>query len=100
MDTQKRYDQEFKLHLVQEALLPENKHNLKLIAEKYGINPSTLSRWRDLYLEYGKAGLDKNVLRSLKRQHIKDLEKENAELKEEVAILKKAAAFLAEVGRK
>jgi transposase len=100
MGTQKQYDQAFKLHLVQEALLPENKHNLKLIAEKYGINPSTLSHWRNLYLEYGEAGLDVKTLRSLKEQHTKDLEKENAELKEEIAILKKAAAFLAEVGRK
>ena len=37
MGTQKHYTQEFKLHLVQEALIPENEHNSKLVAEKYGI---------------------------------------------------------------
>ncbi len=100
MGTQKHYTQEFKLHLVQEALIPENEHNTKLVAEKYGINPSTLSEWKRKYLKYGEAGLDSKALKQLKEQHYKDLETENAKLKEENAILKKAAAFLAEVGRK
>lgn len=100
MGTQKHYTQEFKLHLVQEALLPENKHNAKLIAEKYGVYPNTLLKWRKEYLKYGEAGLDARALRKQEEQHYKELEIENAKLKEENEILKKAAAFLAEVGRK
>lgn len=100
MGTQKYYSQEFKLHLVQEALLPENRHNTKLIAKKYGVYPSTLTEWKRKYLKYGEAGLDAKALRKQKEQHYKELETENAKLKEENEILKKAAAFLAEVGRK
>ena len=100
MGTQKHYTQEFKLHLVKEALLPENAHNAKLIAEKYGIYPGTLSEWKKRYLRYGEAGLDAAALKKQKEQHYKELETENAKLKKENEILKKAAAFLAEVGRK
>ena len=100
MGTQKQYDLEFKVHVVKESLIPDNKHDAKLIAEKYGINPSTLSHWKRLYLQYGEAGLDAKQRKLLQDQRVRELEKENKDLKEEVAILKKAAAFLAEVGRK
>ena len=100
MGEQKRYDPRFKVHVVEEALMPENKHNSKLIAERYGINPGTLSHWKKLYLQYGEAGLNPKMINALKEQHLRDLEKENKDLKEEVAILKKAAAFLVEVGHK
>ena len=100
MGTQKKYTKEFKLHVVQESLLPENRGCMRMIADKYDLYVGTLSHWRNLYKEYGEDGLDSRSLRSLNEKRYKDLEKENAELKEEIEILKKAAAFLAEVGRK
>ena len=100
MGTQKKYDPEFKLQVVKDALSPENKHAKRLIAKKYGIDFTTLYHWLKQYQQYGEDGLKGKRQTELQDQKIKDLEKENKDLKEEIAILKKAAAFLAEVGRK
>jgi phosphoribosylformimino-5-aminoimidazole carboxamide ribonucleotide (ProFAR) isomerase len=40
MSNQRQFTAEFKKHVVEEVLLPENKRNLKLIAGKYGIDPT------------------------------------------------------------
>ena len=62
----------------------------------------------DLYHKYGEMGLAKNIQQFRKRksmftraqQEREDAkDKEIAELKEEIAILKKAAAFLAKMPR-
>jgi transposase len=72
----------------------------QVIAKKYGLRPWTVIRWRDLYLEGGAEGLSKGKLSgSRKTNRELQLEKENAALREEVEILKKAAAFLANVKR-
>ena len=70
------------------------------LAMKYGVAPTTLRLWRDLYIEYGDDAFDRNKRKASKNNRIKELEKRNAELEEEIEILKKAAAFLADVGRK
>ena len=95
------YSKPFKLAVVMDALKPENDGLEHVIAEKYGIKPNTVRRWRSLYLEYGEMGLTKgNLSWPVKSEREKELEKENAELREEVQILKKASAFLADVMRK
>ena len=90
------YSKEFKIKVAKEALLPENDGLEKVIAGKYGLLPSTVIRWRDHYAEYGDQafwkGYTKKDIRSPREI---ELEKENEELREEVKILKKAAAFLA-----
>lgn len=70
----------------------------RVIAGKYGLLPATVRRWRDHYREYG----DKAFWRGYTKKDTRspreiELEKENEELREEVQILKKAAAFLANV---
>ena len=97
---QKTYDPEFKKHIVLEVLNSGSPHQLSPIAMKYGLAPSTVRQWRDLYIEYGEDAFDPKKRRSIKKDRIKELEKRNAELEEEIEILKKAAAFLADVGRK
>ena len=96
-----KYNRTFRLMVAKEALLPENRDLEHVIAEKYGIMPWTVIRWREHLAEVGEAeafryGFSKGDRRTDRE---KRLEKENAELREEVEILKKAAAFLASVKR-
>ena len=96
----KDYTYSFRLQVVQEALKPENRNSISYIAEKYGVNAKVLSRWIQRYNEYGEEGLKTNWKTKVRDQRIKELERENAELREEAEILKKAAAFLADAIRK
>ena len=95
-----KYSYDFRLQAVQEALRPENRNSVSYIAEKHGINESTLRRWIRNYNQYGEDGLKPKFNAKLRNQRIKELERENAELREEAEILKKAAAFLADAMRK
>ena len=106
--TRRRYTKSFRKRVVEEALKPEFEGKEFLVAEKYHIQTSTLLRWMDLFNNYGEMGLADNIQQFRKkestftrtqkqREAAKD--KEIAELKEEIAILKKAAAFLAKIPR-
>ena len=88
------------LLLAKEASLPEMKGMEKHIADKYDLRENTVRRWRQIYEEYGENALGRNI-NSLEKKTDREieLEKENEELREELEILKKAAAFLANVGR-
>lgn len=86
--------------IAKEALLPENKGMEHIVAHKYGIRPSTVRRWSEHYLEYGEDAFFKGFTKiGKKTPREKELEKEVEELRQEVEILKKAAAFLANVKR-
>lgn len=97
---QQKYSPEFKMKVVQEAQALSKPRDKVQLAEKYGISISALRVWTKLYEEYGGIAFDKKEKEELEKRRIEDLEKQIAELKEENEILKKAAAFLAEVGRK
>ncbi len=95
-----KYSKAFRFKVAKEAADPSNAGMEHVIAKKYGIRPWTVIRWRDLYLEGGAEGLSKGRLSGTgKTNRELQLEKENAALREEVEILKKAAAFLANVKR-
>jgi len=94
-----RYTKEFRVRVAKEAAQPEFKGMEHIIAEKYGIKPWTVAKWRDIYLEFGDEGLKKGAFGKKKTPREAALERENAELKEEIEILKKAAAFLADLRR-
>ena len=95
------YSKSFRVKVAKEAIQPEMKGMEEHIARKYGIRPTTVERWAAIYREFGESGLGRKISSPTKKSDREiQLEKENAELKEEVAILKKAAAFLAEVGRR
>ncbi len=92
------YTKEFRLKVAKEAALPENDGLEQVIASKYEILPGTVQRWKEHYLEYGEKAFFKGYTKKDKRTPREiELERENEELKEEVKILKKAAAFLANV---
>ena len=95
------YSREFRLMVAKEALLPENKGLEHVIADKYGVMPWTVIRWREHLAEVGEAEAFRYGFSKWDRRtdREKKLEKENAELREEIEILKKAAAFLASVKR-
>ena len=95
-----RYTKEFRINVAKEAVRPENKGLEHIIAQKYGIKPWTVIKWAQLYEQYGESRLSRGKLTSeRKSDRERQLEKENAALREEIEILKKAAAFLAKVGR-
>ena len=94
------YSKEFKVKVAKEASMPSNAGMEHIIAKKYDIRPGTVIKWRDAYISDGEDGLSKGRLRGRhKTSREIALEKENAALREEVEILKKAAAFLANVKR-
>ena len=94
------YSKSFRIRVAREASDPEMKGMEKHIADKYGIREGTVRRWRQIYEEYGENALGRSI-NAVKKKTDREisLEKENAELREELEILKKAAAFLANVGR-
>lgn len=95
------YSIDLRLQVAKEAVKPENKGMEHIIAEKYDIKPWTVIKWRDHYLDVGEAAAFRPGVygRNKKTNRERELERENAELREEVEILKKAAAFLANVKR-
>lgn len=83
----KPYTVEFKKEAVE--ILKRSGRSANQIAEELGINQSTLSRWkREL------ENIDGDSLFALKEE-LKRLQKENTLLKEERAILEKAAKYFA-----
>ncbi|MBO5516962.1 MAG: hypothetical protein J6A42_02595 [Firmicutes bacterium] len=96
----KKYSMAIRVQVAKEASQPELQGLEHVIAEKYGIKPWTVRKWRDIYLDQGEDGLRKGHVNPPKKSKREiELEKENAALKEEVQILKKAAAFLADLRR-
>ena len=97
------YLNEFKVKAVQLSLL-ENVQ-VKEVAETLDIHPFMLSRWRKEYRE-GKLIADKRqkitpMSKDIKElDRVKQLEQENARLKQENDLLKKWQRFLAEEHQK
>lgn len=97
MNKKRNYTKEFKNQAC-ELVLKEN-IKVKKVAERMGINPVMLYRWIDEYTTYGEAAfVGKGKLRP-EEAKIKKLEKENDELRQQVEILKKAAAYFAKGNR-
>lgn len=94
-----KYPEEFKVKAVQLSLQKGGK--VKEVADLLDIHPFMLSRWRKDYRE-GRIVADKRKkVTSIRKEKtefskIKELEKENARLKQENDLLKKWQRFLAE----
>ncbi len=97
----KNYPKAFKTRVAMEACKPENEGLEHIIATKYHLRENTVLKWKRIYQQHGEAGFSRqNAPVKLLTEREKELEKENAALREEIAILKKAAAFLADQRRK
>ena len=98
MDTQKRYSPEFReraVRLVDEQVKSGETQwaAMQSILKKLGCTPETLRRWvrRSERDEGKRAGLT-----TAERERLKQLERENRELKRANEILKSASAFFAQ----
>lgn len=81
-----RYSDEFKRKAVELYLAYGNAQQ---VADELGVARSTLLKWTKEYKE------EMNPVLISEAEELKRLRKENAQLKEDIEILKKAAAFFA-----
>lgn len=90
--TRRQYDEEFKKNAVK--LSYASSKPVREVADDLGITASMLHRWRQRYTALG----DKTATATLEEE-LKVLRLENAELRMERDILKKAAAYFAKQQR-
>lgn len=80
MSTKRSFSKSEKLSILREA----SENGVKSTLEKHGIYPATYYSWRNKFQQMGESGLDHGMTKEhLKR--IRELERENAKLKEIVA---------------
>ena len=89
--TRRRFAQEFKDELCQEVI--STSKPVREVAEAYGVGSETLRNWLQEYRE-AHGGTD-SELSVPERARLKQLERENQELRAETAFLKKASAYFA-----
>ncbi|GEQ62018.1 transposase [Vagococcus lutrae] len=77
-----RYAEDFKEMIVE---LNQTGRSVRGLAKEYGISEATIYKWKQLYLPNQSTGLT--------GKEAAEFKKENARLKEELEILKKAAAI-------
>ncbi len=89
--SRRRFSQEFKDELAREVI--DTSKPVVDVAKAYGVGPETLRRWVMKYREsHGGTETDLSVS---ERARLKELERENQELRAETAFLKKAASYFA-----
>lgn len=89
--TRRRFSQEFKDELCLEVI--STSRPVKDVADAYGVGAETLRRWLLKYRE--EHGGTEEELTVPERARLKELERENQELRAEMAFLKKASAYFA-----
>ena len=70
--------------------------SLKVLSERFGISASTIYGWRDQYRKYGEEAFVGCGHQRPGDAELRKLRKENEELKMQVEILKKVAAYRAQ----
>ncbi len=89
----RQYTREFKTQVCK--LVVEDNINIKIVAEKFGLNVVMVYRWVSEFQTYGnEAFVGTGNLRPEEAKLKKALQ-ENERLKQEIEILKKAAAYFA-----
>lgn len=103
MNTQARYPQEMRERAVRMVFEHQGEYDsqwgaITSVATKLGMTPETLRKWvRRAEIDEGQ----RPGLTTTEREHLKELEKENKELRRANEILKAAAAFFgAELDRR
>ena len=89
------FSQEFRL----EALRLVEEHGLTATAERLGVGTNLLCKWRQKYRAEGVAAFSHAPAKTTPEQELQQLRRENAVLREERDILKKAAAYFAKNAR-
>ena len=91
----KRYDEEFQKDAVE--MLINGDRSLRKLARELGVSPQTLRNWKDVYLGK-KARQSGKDMADVKQtyEELRKLKVENATLKRQRDILKKALSILSE----
>ena len=89
--SRRKFTQEFKDELCREVI--STSKPIKDVATAYGVGPETLRNWLVKYREAN--GGTETELTVSERARLKELERENQELRAETAFLKKATAYFA-----
>jgi transposase len=89
--SRRRFTQEFKYELCRGVI--STSKPIKDVAVAYGVGPETLRNWLIKYREAN--GGTETEFTVTERVRLKELERENQELKAETAFLKKATAYFA-----
>lgn len=89
--SRRRFSQEFKDELCQEVI--STSKPIQDVADAYGVGAESLRRWLIKYREVH--GGTEAELTLTERARLKELERENQELRAETAFLKKASAYFA-----
>jgi transposase-like protein len=92
-ETYRKFTPEFKREAV-ELSLQANK-SVRQVAEELGLTEKLLSRWRSEQAQQGREAFRGHGRRTVEEDELARLRRENAELKMERDILKKAAAWFA-----
>ena len=93
MKKKRNYTKAFKVQACELVLKEHLK--VKSVAERMGINHVMLYRWIEEYKTYGDAAFLGKVDLRPEEARVRKLERENEELRQQVEILKKAAAYFA-----
>jgi len=89
--SRRRFSQEFKDELCREVIATSKP--IKEVAAAYGVGAETLRHWLAKYREDN--GGTEEELTLTERARLKELERENQDLRAETAFLKKASAYFA-----
>lgn len=87
----RRFSQDFKDELCREVI--DTSKPIADVAKSYGVGAESLRRWLIKYREDNGGGQEELSLPE--RARLKELERENQELRAETAFLKKASAYFA-----
>ena len=94
----RRYDAEFKRGAVQ--LVTEREQPVSKVAGDLGVHPSVLARWRREYLRDQNGSFPGKGKMTAEQEKLHRLERENADLREERDILKKALSIFSRQGKR
>ncbi len=103
MHRRPKYSPEFRERAVR--LVQGSDRTIKDVAKDLGMNPGTLTCWMAKAREEQRTGqrrqpgdgeLDGKTLKAVERERLRELERENAELRRANEILKAATAFFAQ----
>lgn len=86
--SRRRFTQEFKVELCQDVI--STSKPVRVVAEAYGVGPETLRNWLIKH-SYSNGGTEEQLTLT-ERARLKELERENQDLRAETAFLGKASA--------
>lgn len=87
----KTFSPEFRDTAVREVV--ENSRSIAAVAREIGVHDTTLGNWVKAYRE--KHAAEEPALTLSERARLRELERENREMRQKIAFLEKAAAYFA-----